>query len=100
MAYHEFGIMEDSPKKCQSFDEYEPGKLSDETETTHSHIIEENDIKKVGVHFERPTEYGFDTARCILRDHTWIKIEGYTDEERNSMKYLNTMHIFYINMPQ
>jgi len=55
--------------------------LADETEITHSHIIEENDVKKVEVHFERPTEDGFDTARCILPNYNWIKVEGYTDEE-------------------
>ncbi len=47
--------------------------LADETEITHSHIIEENDVKKVEVHFERATEHGFDTARCILPSYTWTK---------------------------
>lgn len=36
--------------------------LSDETEITHFHIIEENNIQQVEVHFERPTEHGFDVA--------------------------------------
>jgi hypothetical protein len=55
--------------------------LDDETEITHSHIIEKNEIKEVEVHFERPAEHGFDTARCSLPTYTWIKREGYSDEE-------------------
>lgn len=55
--------------------------LSDETEITHSHIIEKDDIQQVEVHFERPTEEGFDTARCVLPAYTWIKREGFTDKE-------------------
>lgn len=55
--------------------------LADETEITHSHIIEEGNIQKVEVHFERPTEYGFDVARCVLPAYTWIKVEGYSNEE-------------------
>ena len=75
--------------------------LADETEITHSHIIEENDVKKVEVHFERPTEHGFDTARCILPNYTWIKIEVIVMKKlKTLMKCLDIMHIFYINMPQ
>ena len=55
--------------------------LADETEITHSHIIEKNDIKEVEVHFERPTETGFDIARCSLPTYNWIKREGYSDED-------------------
>ena len=53
-------------------------KLTDETEIAHSQIIEENGIEKVEVHFERPTEDGFDSARCILPEYDWIKIEEYS----------------------
>ena len=55
--------------------------LSDETEITHSHIIEENGIKEVEVHFERPTENGFEMARCSLPAYKWIKREGFSNEE-------------------
>ncbi len=44
--------------------------LADETEIVHSHIIEENGIQCVEVHFERPTEDGFDVARCSLPTYT------------------------------
>lgn len=40
--------------------------LADGTEIVHSQVIEENGKKKVIVNFERPTEDGFDSARCEL----------------------------------
>lgn len=53
---------------------------ADETEIVHSQIIEENN-KKIIVNFERPTEKGFDSARCELPDYKWMGREGYTDDE-------------------
>ena len=55
--------------------------LADETEITHSHILKKDEIKEVEVHFERPTENGFDSARCSLPSYQWIKREGYSDGE-------------------
>lgn len=55
--------------------------LDDETEITHSHLIEENEKKQVEVHFERPTENGFDMARCSLPSYKWIKRDGFSDDE-------------------
>lgn len=71
--------------------------LADETEITHSHIIEENGIQKIEVHFERPTEAGFDTARCRLPEYTWIKRDGYTDEEITFFEQFlqNNAHLLY-----
>lgn len=71
--------------------------LADETEITHSHIIEENGVQNVEVHFERPVEEGFHTARCILPSYTWIKIEGFTDKEiENFNEFLmHNAHLLY-----
>ena len=55
--------------------------LADETEIVHSQIIDDNGKQKVIVHFERPTEDGFDFARCELPEYKWIMKEGYTKEE-------------------
>jgi hypothetical protein len=55
--------------------------LGDGTEIVHSHIIEENGLQCVEVHFERPTERGFDSARCSLPTYTWIRREGFSDKE-------------------
>ena len=55
--------------------------LSDGTEIVHSHIIDEENEKKVLVHFERPTENGFDSARCELPTYRWVLNHGYKPEE-------------------
>lgn len=55
--------------------------LSDQTEIVHSQVIEEDGKQKVIVHFERPTEDGFDSARCVLPEYKWILREGYSDGE-------------------
>ena len=55
--------------------------LSDETEIAHSQLIEDKGIKKVIVNFERPTDNGFDSARCELPEYKWTEKEGYSDEE-------------------
>lgn len=55
--------------------------LADETEITHSQLLEKDGKETVEVHFERPTEDGFDTARCSLPDYHWIKEAGFSDEE-------------------
>ena len=55
--------------------------LADKTEIVHSQIIEDNGKQKVIVHFERPAEQGFITARCKLPEYKWIFKEGYSAEE-------------------
>lgn len=55
--------------------------LSDGTEIVHSHIIQDGKGQKVLVHFERPTENGFDSARCELPAYKWITRQGYNDQE-------------------
>lgn len=72
-------------------------KLSDETEIVHSHLIEENGEKRVEVHFERPTEDGFDTARCSLPSYKWIRIDGFTEEEIANFEIFlrNNAHLLF-----
>lgn len=60
--------------------------LADETEVVHSHMIEGIGTQCVEVHFERPTEDGFNMARCSLPTYTWIKRDGFTDEEIEKLK--------------
>ncbi len=55
--------------------------LSDGTEITHSHLIAEDARQKVIVHFERPTDAGFDSARCELPAYSWTTVEGYSEQE-------------------
>ena len=72
--------------------------LPDETEIVHSQLIEdENGKQKVIVNFERPTENGFDSARCELPDYTWTEREGYSDEEISMFEKLlqSNAHLLY-----
>jgi hypothetical protein len=71
--------------------------LADNTEIVHTQVFEEDGIQKVEVHFERPTENGFDTARCQLPSYTWLIREGFSDEEMklfNELMHSNA-HLFY-----
>ena len=71
--------------------------LPDETEITYSHIIERNDRKEVEVHFERPTNSGFDVARCVLPSYEWVKREGFSNEEIIFFEQLlqHNAHLFF-----
>lgn len=71
--------------------------LSDETEIVHSQLIQDGGQNKVIVHFERPTENGFDSARCELPNYTWISKEGYSDDEIAMFETLlrSNAHLFY-----
>lgn len=71
--------------------------LADETEIVHSQIIEEDGKKKVIVNFERPTEEGFDSARCVLPDYKWIRNDGYSDSEIEFFEKLlqSNAHLIY-----
>ncbi len=72
-------------------------ELPDETLITHSQIIEEDGIKKVQVHFERPTEEGFDSARAELPSYKWLFNKGYSEKEIAFFTDLlhNNAHLFY-----
>lgn len=58
-------------------------KYSDGTEVVFSGIIKnENGEETIQIHFERPTEKGFDSVRFELPSYKIIDKEGnYTDEE-------------------
>lgn len=52
--------------------------LPDETIVTYS---QETESGTMIVHFERPTDDGFDSARCELPGLRWLYWEGYTGIE-------------------
>lgn len=71
--------------------------LADDTLITHSHLIEENGTQTVEVHFERPAETGFDSARCVLPTYEWKFNEGFTPKEMAFFdEFLrNNAHLLY-----
>ncbi len=66
-------------------------ELADGTQIVHSYI------QKVQVHFERPTDKGFDMARCELPEYKWILKEGYSDGEIRFFEELlhSNAHLIY-----
>ena len=73
-------------------------ELPDETVITHSHLKDENGMKTIDVHFERPKHYGFDSARLSLPSYTWTMRDGFTDEEIKSFENFAARHahtLFY-----
>ena len=71
--------------------------LADETEIVHSQIIDKDGMQKVIVNFERPTEDGFDSARCEFPDYKWTEKTGYSDEEIATFEKLlqSNAHLLY-----
>jgi hypothetical protein len=71
--------------------------LADETLITHSELIDDNGVQTVLVHFERPIDGGFDSARCSLPSYRWIMRDGYSDAEISDFEQLlhDAAHSFY-----
>jgi hypothetical protein len=71
--------------------------FADDTEVLHSQIMEENGKQEIVVHFERPTEDGFDSARCQLPEYKWLFIKGYSESEiKNFEEFLmHNAHLLY-----
>lgn len=72
--------------------------LGDGTQITHSQLLEGEDGPRVLVHFERPTNNGFDSARCELPTYTWTQWEGsFSPEELKGFTRLleSNAHLIY-----
>lgn len=72
--------------------------FEDGTEVVHSDLISEDGTDTVLVHFERPAEHGFDSARCKLPDYQWTLWEGsFTETEIASFEAFirNNAHLLY-----
>lgn len=74
-------------------------KYSDGTEVVFSHIYTDDDGNEaLFVHFERPTERGFDSVRITLPDYKIEVWEGnYSKEEIEFFKKIveNSADLFY-----
>lgn len=73
-------------------------KYSDKTEVSFSNIYIENDVECIDVHFERPTENGFDSVRIQLPTYKVTVWEGnYNNEEIEFFKKVvqNSADLFY-----
>ena len=71
--------------------------LADQTEITHSHLIKRDGNNTVEVHFERPVQNGFQSARCRLPEYTWLFNEGFSAEDTAFFEELlrHNAHLFF-----
>jgi hypothetical protein len=71
--------------------------LPDEIEITYSHPLERNGQKEIEVHFEQPTENGFNTARCVLPSYIWKIKDGFSPAEISFFEQFlkNNAHLFF-----
>ena len=77
---------------------YQYVKYPDETQVMFSNVYTENNIECIDVHFERPTENGFDSVRIQLPTYKVTVWEGkYTEEEIEFFKKIvqNSADLFY-----
>ena len=51
-------------------------RLEDDTQVSYSEVREDNTVKVV---VERPRDWGFDTAECILPAFNWVSHEGFSE---------------------
>lgn len=72
--------------------------FDDGTEVVHSQFMHEEGLDKVFVHFERPTQEGFDSARCELPTYHWRSWEGgfSQDDKKRFEAFLSAnAHLLY-----
>lgn len=72
--------------------------FEDGTVVVHSQLLGEEGAARVVVHFERPSESGFDSARCELPSYRWTDWEGhFSDAEKKSFEEFlaNNAHLLF-----
>jgi len=72
-------------------------KLGNGTEILHTEIYEKNGVETVEVHFERPIESGFVTARFVLPTYELIVRDNLSEEELKFFKEFldHNIHLIY-----
>lgn len=61
-------------------------EMNDGTQIAYSSFLEDGTVE-IGI--ERPTEDGFDSARCLLPSFAWSEVEGFDSTEiANFERYL------------
>ena len=60
-------------------------QLPDETQVAYSDVREDGTLE---VRVERPSDMGFDSARCMLPSFTWSDVQGFSDEEMGNLDHL------------
>ena len=53
-------------------------RFADDTQVSYSDVLEDNTVLVV---IERPRDWGFDTAKCLLPSLSWTEVDGFNDED-------------------
>lgn len=53
-------------------------QFADDTQVSYSDVRGDNTVLVV---IERPRDWGFDTAKCLLPAYTWTEIDGFGEDE-------------------
>ena len=53
-------------------------QFPDETQIAYSDTREDGTVL---IAIERPRDWGFDSARCVLPSYCWSDVDGFADEE-------------------
>ena len=56
-------------------------RFEDDTQVSYSNVRDDNTVLVV----ERPRDWGFDTAECLLPAYTWTRVEGFDDAEAHDL---------------
>lgn len=57
-------------------------RFEDDTQVSYSDVREDNTVLVV---IERPRDWGFDTAECLLPAFSWQGLDGFSDEEAEEL---------------
>ena len=57
---------------------YDYAELEDGTQFAHSDVNEDNTVR---VWVERPRDWGFDSASCLMPSYAWSHVDGFSEEE-------------------
>lgn len=53
-------------------------RFDDDTQISYSDVRDDNTVLVV---VERPRDWGFDSAKCLLPAYTWTDIDGFSDDD-------------------
>lgn len=51
-------------------------QFADDTQVSYSDVRDDNTVLVV---IERPRDWGFDTATCLLPSFSWLKVDGFDE---------------------
>lgn len=58
-------------------------RFPDETQVAYSDLREDGTVL-IGI--ERPRDWGFDSARCLLPSYRWMEVDGFDNQEIKNLE--------------